>query len=522
MSGLRVLLFQAALVAVIYWPTLRLDFASDAWSYLLRLRQGAWAAVATPIGYHWQPVACAWIAAIRALFGERPAAFQAVNLLELTLIGHLTFRLGLRLLADARAAVLGSALVLGSAAFYECSYWPLAGNMHFLAALLYVLSVVVACDVASGRWGRGGPWMLGLTTLLAVFSHPAMVTSVPVCALALLLLRRPRPGHAVVGRAGPARALLPLAAVALLFVAARVGFQADFHAAPRAGLEPVRVVWLIRSGLFPVFTLRGSLDFLVRLLTFGIPAQDAATVWSGVLGWLLLCAMATLAVWRTGGVGVRLVVAFLAIHLAALAVASGLSPRQSVVPSVPAALLTAWALCAVAGRLAARFAAQARPTLARTLAALPLVAGVSLMSAGMADHGTARRLHLRVAKASRALAARLREIPPEQGRFPLTLINMPASLVERGIGAFAFQNGLGEMAHITNPAVLHVDLWRIPIRGAPEHIVAEVPWLARTALREQLADPHRVVLLYEDEPADVRRITASDWDSLAARWIPPD
>jgi hypothetical protein len=97
---------------------------------------------------------------------------------------------------------------------------------------------------------------------------------------------------------------------------------------------------------------------------------------------------------------------------------------------------------------------------------------------------------------------------------------MPASLSERGMGAFAFQNGLGEMAHLTNSAVTKVDLWRISIRGAPQNIVAEIPWLERDDVRVQLADPNRVVLLYEDSPVGVRRLTLTDMDWLTARWLP--
>ena len=70
---LLTLVAQALLVAAIYGPTWRLAFASDAWSYLERLRQGFVAATSTPIGYHWQPVAVAWIAGIRVAVGENAA-----------------------------------------------------------------------------------------------------------------------------------------------------------------------------------------------------------------------------------------------------------------------------------------------------------------------------------------------------------------------------------------------------------------------------------------------------------------
>ena len=510
------LLVQSLLVVAIYWPTRRLAFASDAWAYLERLRHGLSEAVATPIGYHWQPVACAWIAAIRGAFGERAAVFQAVNLIQLTVVGHLTFQLGKRLLADSTAALLGSLLVLGSAAFYEATYWPLAGNMHLLAALLYVLSTVLACDVATGRRVRGGRWLLGLTVLAAVFSHPAMVTCVVVCALIVLVLGRgPADGKGSARRRGRLGALVPLAVVAALFFSARIAFDAYSASAPRPGFEPMRLVWLVRSGLLPVFSLRGSLVVLERLLALGPHVENATRVWIGTGAWLAAATVGAGLCLSLARDGVRLLVAFLAIHLAALTLASGLSSRQCVVPSIPAALLSAWALRAGAERVAARVGTGAAAALAR---AVPAAVVALLIAGAQADHRTALDLHLRVAQASRALVAHLKAVPPGLGPFRLTLINMPAYLSERGISAFAFQNGLGEMAHLTNSAVTKVDLWRIPILGAPENIVAEIPWLTRSGLSAQLAEPHRVVLLYEDQPAGVRRLSLADVDGLTARW----
>jgi hypothetical protein len=343
--------------------------------------------------------------------------------------------------------------------------------------------------------------------MAATFSHPAMVTSIVVCALMLVLFgRRPR----------MLTGLLPLALVAIAFVVARIVFRSYLEAAPRPGFEPMRIVWLVRSGLLPVFSLRGSLDFLERLLALGGRTDRAAQVWIGAGAWLAAFTVAAvLCLWRARTNGVRFLVVFLAIHLAALSVASGLSPRQTAVASVPAALLTACALRAAAERLAAKTGAWAA-TLAR---ALPAVVVALLIAGAQPDHRTALKLHLRVADAWGALAARLRAVPPERGPFRLTVINMPAYLSEKGISAFAFQNGLGEMAHLTNRAVTTVnDLWRIPIRGAPEHIVAEVPWLTQEGLREQLMEPDRVVLFYEDDPVDVQELMPADVDRLAARW----
>src|SRR4051794_34831564 len=87
---LVVIALQVGVLAVIYWPTLQLAFQSDDWVYLGMLRAGVWATMTTAIGYHYQPVACAWVALIRAFFGESAIAFQVVNIAQLGLLAHLT------------------------------------------------------------------------------------------------------------------------------------------------------------------------------------------------------------------------------------------------------------------------------------------------------------------------------------------------------------------------------------------------------------------------------------------------
>ena len=80
-----------ALAVVIYRHTLQLAFVSDAWVILGHLRTGVWATLTTPIGYHYQPISYAWIALIRALFGENSAAFQAVCIGQMGVLGYLTY-----------------------------------------------------------------------------------------------------------------------------------------------------------------------------------------------------------------------------------------------------------------------------------------------------------------------------------------------------------------------------------------------------------------------------------------------
>jgi len=510
------LAIQAALVAAIYWPTYKLQFTSDAWVFLDRLRQGFWAAVATPTGYHWQPVAVAWVALLRGLFGERPAIFQAVNLAQLTLLGHLAYRLGRRVLAHAGTAFLGSLLVLGSASFYEATYWPLSGNMHLLGDDLYVLAVILAHDVARGRLGRGGPWLVGLTALAAVFSHPAMITVVPVCALTLLLVgERTDPG-----RSGKHRAVVLLLAVAALFGVARMAFNSAFAEGPQPGLDADRLFRLVQSGLICVFTLRGSTIYANWLMTL-TALPEVGTSWTSLIVgiWMIAAsAAAALLFWRVRTSGVRLLIAFFAIHLAALTLASGVTPRQCAILAVPAALLTAWAVRAVADRLAARAPTTAGAAVYHeTPAALLLL----LVLGAQPDHWTAARLSIRAGDAVRALVERIRAVAPPGGeQVDLMLVNMPGIMVDRGMHAHAFSNGLAELAWATSSAVGTVELRQMPGWGPPDDVPRAIRRLSPDALRMHLADPYRVVLLFESEPFGVRTVSAKDLDRFAVAQPP--
>ena len=511
------LVAQALLVAAIYWPTRGLSFTSDDWVYLAALRQGLWAAVGTPIGYHWQPLACLWVAAIRSAVGESPALFQAINLVQLALLGQLTFQLGRRLLADTMAAFLASLMVVGSAAFYEATYWPLAGNMHLLAALFYILAVILAYDWASGRLPRSGGWLLGLSLASAVLSHPAMVASLAACALTLLVVRPSRdPGPRESSLAARLAPLLPVAGAAVVFLLMRLRPNPMAGQAPPPGLDPVRALFLVRTGLISVGTGRASEEFLDRVLALGTPVRHPSPqIWVFVGAWLTVAAIAAVLLLRGARPnGVRLLVAFLGLHLAALTIGGGMSARQTAVPSVFAALITAWALGAAARGLAAR---AKDTTVSAIFWASPVACVLLWIAAAQTDHRTAAAIHLRVAGALRLTVAKLKEVVPEGARTEVTMINMPAVMAAGGLHAFAFTNGLVELAHLSTSASTAVSWAFIPVRGAPPHVIPGMPLFSRNELRRQLSDPRRVLLLYEDDPPSLRRLTLADMDTLVGQ-----
>ncbi len=515
LPGFIVLLSQMALVATIYWPTLQLGFVSDSWVYLARLRTSTWATLTTPTGYHYQPVACAWIALIRACFGESAAAFQAVLMLQLAFFGYLTYQLGRRLLPDRGIAFLGSLLVVGSAAFYEASYWPLGGNMHLLSAQLYIVAVILAIDVVRGRFVKTGPWLLGLTTLAAIFTHPVMVTAIPVCALILLLAGGDpdRDTRQSGGRPRKGTALLVLAAVAIPFALSRLVFAEDFSGAPKPGLGRMQAYWLISRGLVAAFSLRGTDDVIQGLMTLDLNVRFLSSgYWYLVAGWLLVAILAAvLCLWRARPRGIRILVAVLTIHAGLAAVAGGMSSRQSTIPAACAGLLTAWALRILAERLSS--IAPLAPVVS-VYRYLPAIGVFLLIAAAWPDHRAAAAVHTRAADLSRDLVNEIRTLaPPDRGPVNLTLVNMPGYTVDRGIIAATFVNGLVELTRLTSPAVASLQLWQLPISGAPTNFANGTTPITSEALRSFLIEQSRIALFFQ-MPSDIRVLTPDVLDVL--------
>jgi hypothetical protein len=454
------------------------------------------------------------VALVWRVFGEQAAVFQAINLAELVLLGHLTYQLGKRVLPDFGVAFLASVLVLGSASFYEATHWLLLGNMHLLGDDLYVLAVILAYDIARGRLPRAGPWLLGGTVLAAVFSHPAMTPVVPVCALTLFLVSRDRASEQPAARETRwKRALVPLVVVVALFATARILFDAYLVGVPQPGIDAWRLFWLVRR-LIALFTLQGSTVVVDRLMTFGsFPAFGTSAMSFFVGAWIAAAVMAAAALCLrpARGNGVRLLIGFLAIHLAALTLASPLTPRQMALPAVPAALLTAWAIHTVAERLAGR--ASDGAALYR---AVPAASVILLVVAAQPDQRTAADLFMSATAASRALVERIRAVAPSGGPpVDLMLINMPDVMADRGLSAFAFQNGLPELARLTSDAVGTVELRQMPGLGSTDQVSAQIRTLGPDALRSQLADPYRVLLVFEPERLGVRTVTAKDLEGYA-------
>lgn len=493
-----VLLAQAALVAVLYPSPARSGFVADPWVYLEQLRGGLGPMLLHPIGYHWQPVAYAFIALVRAVWGENPGAFQWVNLAQLVSVGFLTYALGRRLTRDAGVGFVASLLYVGSAAFYEASYWPLAGNMHLLAAQLYLLTLVVAWDAAAGRWPRIGPWLPGACALAAVLAHPAMATVVPVAALTFWLVSRE---HGLPSRSRSI-ALGSLAAVALAAIGQRAVAKALAAATvPQPGFDRERLDEIARA-LAEMAVLRGSAD-VGRAL-----AGQGSLLW--IAAPLAALALGCLAARRPG---FRVLAAFYALHLFGVGLAAGLPSRQLSLAQVPVALLVAWGLSALASLLERALASPQGTAVARQL---PLLAALLLVIGALPDHRLAARLTHQAADTTRALYREVAAaVPPDGPPRAVVLVNAPLRLSERGIATPVLRDGAGQIPRFASPAVAAIELRHVPLPDRLPHLTDGVP-MSAAELRARASDPGAVVLAFEPPPRLVRRLLRGNVEQAIA------
>jgi hypothetical protein len=504
---------QTALALSIYRHTLQLSFLSDPWVYLWRLRGGLWSMLKEPIGYHYQPVAYAWLAAIRWLFGESAEAFQAVNIAQLVVFGYLTYELGKRLLPHPGLGFLASLLVVGNAAFYEAAYWPFSGNAHLLASQLYVLAIILAHDAGSGALPKSGPWLVGAAAMSATFCHPAMITVLPVCAFTFAAARGLRVPDSRAAWATTFKMGAAFAVVVVLFAISRLAFASFVDLGPQAGLDPLRAYWFVTRGLVAVFSLRGSHDVVHRLTTLGASAGfEHGSVWPYVWGWMAVAAIAGVVCVVRGTSGVRVLVVMLGVHLTIVSIAAGFPSRQSQVPAVPAALLTVWALSTVARRLSR---IQTGPSAAIVFGQIPAVGVLLLVASARPDHQTAADVYLRASQAVRSLSAQLRTVPWTT-TFKLTLVNLPAYMSERNIGAPTFSNGTVELVRFNAPSISTVDLCWLSDQRDAGAFANNSRRIEVDELRERLKEPTNVVMFYQ-EPIGVQFLTLDRIDSVVFR-----
>jgi hypothetical protein len=510
-SSSLVLALQGLFVVGLYWPTLRLELLSDAWALIEQGSHGFRYAVSTTVGWHYTPVITGIRELALSVIGTGAAAWQAATLVLHLAVGYLVYRLGLTLFDDFAIALTASLIFLGSASFYEATFWPMVGCGYPLAAVPFLLGLEVALRMARGDSVPSGRWRLAGWLLIGVLCYPGMVTLLPLAGIALVFGRL-RGKEARAWRDPKqwlwiAKALLPSIATLVVPMLARLHFSKEMASATSFRFDWVRAYWFDRSVL-SVLSLRGSEEMLASLVTLGTQLRSGPVLHTFIWGWfLLIVSLLVWSVWRSRSLAWPLLLCWLVLQLGLTTLSLLTSSRHTYLAAIPAALLTAAALRVLGERLGRRLQG-ARAALVRVA---PVMLGALVLLLGaQVDLRRALDTADSASDATRQMITAIRGVSPERrGGFTLTLVDMPSIYTRRGVNAYAFTNGLPEMVKIVSGR----DDVVVELRCTgprPINLASGSRPLAASELQALASDPGRVVLIFESRNGTVRRLRGAD------------
>lgn len=521
--GAFLLLVQAALVITLYAPTLRFWFLSDAWALMDQARGSVWHALTTTVAYHYIPVASVLNVAMFRLLKLNATGYQAVAIALHLAVGWRVYRLGVELFRDVPAAVVASLLFLGSAAFYEVTFWPVVGTGYVLAAVFYLQGVdALVRMIDADRVSLAG-YRLALWFLLATFTYPGMVTLAPLAVLVLpvarfrgLGARLRRPWRSPAEWLWLARALLPTIAAVALTVIVRGHFASALSQSTFVRVDWVRAYWFLR-GLLTVGALRGSPEIADTTLTLGgrltISTGLPAVVWGCVAVGALLVLRAFV---QSSRLAPPLLSSWLFLQILTTAFAILVSSRHVYLASVPAVLLIARALACL-GRRVAR---PIRARIARGCVSLGVLAlgGLLLSWGARRDLNVATVVWGEASNVGRETVEAIRsEIWSRQGKVSVILVNMPSGVLRGGIHAPIFTNRTPEMARVVfGESTASVDVRHV--RDQVPNVDRWSPEVTGSELRDLASKSQTIVFVYEPESRSLRRLSLGEVSTANSSW----
>jgi hypothetical protein len=505
-----------------YWPAFSLGVVSDGWALLgigsLPLRDAA----ATPLEYHIIPVTHLLNALLWRSFGLHESAYQWLNLTELLAVAVLLYRVGLRLFDRPLVAGLGGLLFLANSSFYEVPLWPIVGNFQSLAAALYLGALLAA--LAALRSPR--PW--GWATVYAVISGLACLTYEPaasVLPVGGLLLAPALSGRRSTDAArGPARGAWPLAAAAFLTIVLLAGLRAAlmtrhghaFFLPTDLGTLYQRVFYLVRT-CAGIFSLRGADGPLLWMMSLGSgAAYGSPALHYRLAAWLLaLAAGAALLLHQRRQPAVRFLAGWLVVHLTLLTAATTPVSRHCLIPSLPAALLSAW-LVVRGTETAARWLVTRtrRPWLGGSAIFVAVASVAGLLFGAKNDLDRAVVIYGQATAATREVERLLLRRLAVGTPFDLIFVNMPTGWRADGVGVYAFANSLRALPVL-------VSRGRIPPQAITNYktygrdrldLIANHPQpITFAQLRDKAGDPRTLVIAFDARTRSVVQLRRDAW-----------
>ncbi len=503
-GALPALLFFGLLAAAIHAGSRRLGFIGDSWTIFLHAAAGWWEALGTPLGYHYIPLASGWTRLLYLFLGDRETLYAIANIVELAVVGWLTFLLGRRLLGQSLPGLLAGSLLVGSAAFPDITYWPLVGTFHCLAVAFAIGAMFAASSLAEENPPRGVSWGFAAALAGACFTYEGTITLLPVAVVWCLVRTAERARVRSLFRLDTAKGLLRRFAPSLPVVAALILAKIHFAQATASAIAPgldFERLHSLAHGLIGIFSLRSSAEVLETLLYLGTTPMSL-----GRTRILLFLAVALgVGVWTflRARRGAALLVLWLSIHLAVAVIALPLSPRHRFLPSVPGLLLLSFGFCRAGELLARRLARRPgevsyalAPSPASVAIAVPLVLASVLAMSAQGELHRAQELYRRSYDALRLSVEQARGLLLSRNTpTVVTLVNAPAYLVEGGVTAPAVDNAINGIVRF------RLDGVRVEL----VHTLADVPgwiaadgsrWIDQGELLRRSADPFRAVVVY--------------------------
>lgn len=507
-GALPALLFFGLLAAAIHAGARRLGFIGDSWTIFFHAASGWREALGTPLGYHYIPLASGWTRLLYLAFGDREMLYAVANIVELAIVGWLTFLLGRRLLGESLPGLLAGSLLVGSSAFPDITYWPLVGNFHCLAVAFAIGAIGAASVLAEENPPSGASWGFATALAGACFTYEGTFTLLPVAVVWCLVRAAERNGVRSLFRLETAKELLRRFAPSLPVVAALILAKIHFAKATASAILPALDFERLHSlahGLIGIFALRSSAEVLETLLFLGTTPASV-----GRIRILLFLGIALgVGVWAflRARRGAALLVLWLSIHLVVAVIALPLSPRHRFLPSVPGLLLLSFSFCQAGQLLARRMARRPgegfgalAPSPASLALAVPLVLASVLAMSAQGELHRAQELYRRSYYALRLAVEQARALLPLRNTpAVVTLVNAPAYLFEGGINAPAVDNAIHGISRF------RLDGARVEL----VHTWIDVPgWIAADGSRlvdaqeilRRSADPFRAVVVFSLPP----------------------
>ncbi|HEY2737316.1 MAG TPA: hypothetical protein VGK45_02860, partial [Thermoanaerobaculia bacterium] len=254
--------------------------------------------------------------------------------------------------------------------------------------------------------------------------------------------------------------VIPLLAAAVVVLGSKIlTSRAGYHAMfiPSNWEEVKNRVYLLVRGCVALLTLRGADTTLYKAVTFALGPHGGSWLTRACLVlWIAgLAGGAALLAARTRTPGIRVLIAWFALHMLTLSLATPIVSRHYYLGALPSSLLLAWALWWLADRLAAGWHARSgRTALGLTepqTATLLVFLIFSLLLAGAkSDLDTAAALGKEATGASRQVVQKVQARLAESAVTPrVALVNMPATLARDGVSIYSFVNGLHPLLRLS-------------------------------------------------------------------------